>query len=113
MSSAEPYDPYIPSHSGGGGGESRTAAIQSQIDDTVGIMRENITKVAARGRNLDDLQDRTDNLAASAAGFHTGANRVRKTMWWKDMKMRMCLIAVVVIAIIVVIVVPIATLVRH
>ena len=113
MSSAEPYDPYIPSGSTSAGGENRTAAIQAQIDDTVGIMRENINKVAARGRGLDDLQDKTDNLAASAAGFHAGANRVRKQMWWKDIKMRMCLIALVIIAIIVVVVVPVATLVRN
>lgn len=109
MSSAQPYDPYIPQT---GSGESRTAAIQAEIDDTVGIMRENINKVAARGRGLDDLQDRTDNLAASAAGFHAGANRVRKNMWWKDMKMRMCLIALVIIVIIIVVVVPVATLVK-
>lgn len=30
----------------------------------------------------------TDNLAVSAQGFRRGANRVRKQMWWKDMKMR-------------------------
>ncbi|GMM50577.1 SNAP receptor [Starmerella bacillaris] len=111
MSSAEPYDPYIPAASQPG--ESRTATIQAQIDDTVGVMRENINKVAARGRGLDDLQDKTDNLAASAAGFHSGANRVRKQMWWKDMKMRFCLIALVIIVIVVVVVVPIATLVKN
>lgn len=111
MSTAEPYDPYIPSSAHPG--ESRTAEIQAQIDDTVGIMRENINKVAARGRGLDDLQDKTDNLAASAAGFHSGANRVRKQMWWKDMKMRFCLIALVIIVIVVVVVVPIATLVKN
>lgn len=111
MSTAEPYDPYIPSSAPQG--ESRTAEIQAQIDDTVGIMRENINKVAARGRGLDDLQDKTDNLAASAAGFHSGANRVRKQMWWKDMKMRFCLIALVIIVIVVVVVVPIATLVKN
>jgi vesicle-associated membrane protein 4 len=41
------------------GGNSKTAAIQAQIDDTVGIMRENITKVAERGERLDSLQDKT------------------------------------------------------
>lgn len=30
-----------------------------QIDDTVGIMRDNITKVAERGERLDALQDKT------------------------------------------------------
>ncbi|KAG6371272.1 synaptobrevin-domain-containing protein [Boletus reticuloceps] len=88
---SEPYDPYLPrngssSNPSGSQGNPKTAAIQQQIDDTVGIMRENITKVAERGERLDSLQDKTDNLAVSAQGFRRGANRVRKNMWWKDMK---------------------------
>lgn len=63
---SEPYDPYLPrngssSNAAGSsqGGNAKTAAIQQQIDDTVGIMRENITKVAERGERLDSLQDKT------------------------------------------------------
>ncbi|KAM0786926.1 hypothetical protein ACM66B_002348 [Microbotryomycetes sp. NB124-2] len=111
---SEPYDPYIPSGNAsqnpsgqpGASGPSRTAAIQAQIDDTVGIMRDNINKVAERGERLDALQDKTDNLAQSAQGFRKGANRVRKQMWWKDMKMRI-LIAVGIAVLVIVIVVPI------
>jgi vesicle-associated membrane protein 4 len=69
-------------------------------------MRDNINKVSERGERLDSLQDKTDNLAVSAQGFRRGANRVRKQMWWKDMKMRMCIIAAVIILLLVVIVVP-------
>jgi len=116
-----PYDPYIPSgQTGPAGGASqqggpanqRTAAIQAQIDDTVGIMRENINKVSQRGERLDSLQDKTDNLAVSAQGFRRGANRVRKQMWWKDMKMRMCLIVGVIILILV-IVIPAVVATKH
>jgi len=113
MSNEAPYDPYIPAQGGapgasqpqgGAGGNQRTAAIQAQIDDTVGIMRENINKVSQRGERLDSLQDKTDNLAVSAQGFRRGANRVRKQMWWKDMKMRMCLIVGIIILLLVIIV---------
>lgn len=112
-----PYDPYIPAEpaaggAGGGaqqGGNQRTAALQAQIDDTVGVMRENINKVSQRGERLDSLQDKTDNLAVSAQGFRRGANRVRKQMWWKDMKMRMCLIAGIIILLVVIIVPAVVT----
>ncbi|RMZ71029.1 vesicle-associated membrane 4 [Pyrenophora seminiperda CCB06] len=67
-------------------------------------MRDNINKVSERGARLDSLQDKTDNLAVSAQGFRRGANRVRKQMWWKDMKMRMCLIAGIIILLVVIIV---------
>jgi len=105
----EPYDPYVPRQGGGssstgGAGNAKTAAIQAQIDDTVGIMRENITKVAERGERLDSLQDKTDNLAISAQGFRRGANKVRKNMWWKDMKMRIIIGAAVAIIIIIIVV---------
>jgi vesicle-associated membrane protein 4 len=65
LNRSEPYDPYLPrggSSAGTGaqtGGNAKTAAIQRQIDDTVGIMRDNITKVAERGENLNSLQDKT------------------------------------------------------
>ncbi|KAF1991370.1 synaptobrevin [Aulographum hederae CBS 113979] len=103
-----PYDPYIPSgganNAGGSQGNNRTAALQAEIDSTVGIMRDNINKVSERGERLDSLQDKTDNLAVSAQGFRRGANRVRKQMWWKDMKMRMCIIVGIIILLIVIIV---------
>lgn len=50
-------------------GNAKTAAIQAQIDDTVGIMRDNITKVAERGERLDSLQDKTGK--SDAHGLHT------------------------------------------
>ncbi|KAI1335301.1 synaptobrevin-domain-containing protein [Xylariaceae sp. FL0016] len=99
-----PYDPYIPSgQQQQGGGNAKTEALQQQINDTVGIMRHNIDNVAKRGQDLDALQDKTDNLATSAQGFRRGANRVRKQMWWKDMKMRMCLIVGIIILLLIII----------
>ncbi|KAI9654309.1 MAG: SNAP receptor, synaptobrevin [Alyxoria varia] len=104
----QPYDPYVPSGqnaSGAGGqGNERTAQLQAQIDDTVGVMRDNINKVSQRGERLDSLQDKTDNLATSAQGFRRGANRVRKQMWWKDMRMRICIIVGIIVLLIVIIV---------
>jgi len=116
---SEPYDPYLPRNgssstpaAGPSQGNSKTAAIQAQIDDTVGIMRENITKVAERGERLEALQDKTDNLAVSAQGFRRGANRVRKNMWWKDMKMRI-IIGTSILIIVVIIVVSIVRATNH
>lgn len=108
----QPYDPYVPNNTAGSSSAARapsnqrTATLQAQIDDTVGVMRENISKVSQRGERLDSLQDKTDNLAVSAQGFRRGANRVRKQMWWKDMKMRACLI-VGIIVLLMIIIIPI------
>lgn len=112
--SEQPYDPYIPSGSHGAaggttgtttqGGDPKTQQVSREIDDTIRAMRSNIIGVSERGERLDALQDKTDNLAVSAQGFRRGANRVRKQMWWKDMKMRVCLIICIIILLVVIIV---------
>jgi vesicle-associated membrane protein 4 len=67
-------------------------------------MRDNIHKVAERGERLDSLESTTDNLALGAQQFRHGASRVRKQMWWKDMKMRLCLVGGVIILLVIIIV---------
>ncbi|KAJ0424359.1 synaptobrevin-domain-containing protein [Aspergillus carlsbadensis] len=122
--SEQPYDPYIPSGSNanananaaGGNtaqnGDNRTREIDRKIQETVDTMRSNIFKVSERGERLDSLQDKTDNLAVSAQGFRRGANRVRKQMWWKDMKMRVCLIICIILLLVVIIVPAVVTTTR-
>ncbi|EAU32543.1 hypothetical protein ATEG_07159 [Aspergillus terreus NIH2624] len=117
--SEQPYDPYIPSGSNGAGastaqqnGDPRTREIDKKIQETVDTMRSNIFKVSERGERLDSLQDKTDNLAVSAQGFRRGANRVRKQMWWKDMKMRVCLIICIILLLVVIIVPAVVTTTR-
>lgn len=67
-------------------------------------MQNNIHKISERGERLDNLQDKTDHLSTQANSFRRGANRVRKQMWWKDMKMRMCIIIGIIILLVVIIV---------
>lgn len=81
-----------------------TGRIKQEIDAAVTQMKNNITTVGERGERLDHLQDKTNNLADQANGFRRGANRVRKQMWWKDMKMRMCIIVGIIVLLVVIIV---------
>ena len=90
----------------------RHQKLQKQIDDTTGLLRQNVEKVAQRGERLDSLQENMINLRQSAQGFRRGTNNLRKKMWWKDMKMRMCLVFGGVILLIVIIV-PIVALIKR
>jgi vesicle-associated membrane protein 4 len=67
-------------------------------------MKHNIDETDKRGSNLENLQDKTDVLKVASQNFKRGANRVRKDMWWKDMKMRICIVVGIVILLIVIIV---------
>lgn len=60
-----PYDPYIPNSqrgAEGGNGQNKTARVQQQVDEVVGIMQENIDKVMQRGERLDDLRGKTGKV---------------------------------------------------
>ncbi|KZF20772.1 synaptobrevin [Xylona heveae TC161] len=116
---SQPYDPYIPSGNNAGGsaaqhdaGRTRTEQLQDQVKDVLGVMRENINKTTQRGEHLDSLATKTDDLHTSSQGFRRGANRVRKRMWLKDMRMRVCLI-VAIILLLVVIIVPAVVATKH
>ena len=81
-----------------------TADIEKEIEAAKSQMMKNINSAGQRGEQLDTLQNKTDDLATQANGFRRGANRVRKQMWWKDMKMRMCIIVGIIVLLIVIIV---------
>ncbi|KAI8050136.1 uncharacterized protein B0P05DRAFT_600605 [Gilbertella persicaria] len=110
-----PYDPYIPNKNRNEEGNNKTARVQQQVDEVVGIMQENIDKVMQRGERLDDLRGKTgkvfsdshhasysptqiEDLQATAGHFRRGANQVRKRMWWKDLKWKI-IIAVTILVI--------------
>ena len=75
-----------------------------QIDDTVNVMKKNLESVAQRGEHIDQLQDKSENLNQSAQGFRRGANRVRKQMWWKNVKMRIWIIVGIIFLLLIIII---------
>ncbi|KAF8055176.1 synaptobrevin-domain-containing protein [Lyophyllum atratum] len=65
------------------------SALQLELDETFAIMSSNLQSMAERGERLESLESRTENLVHSARVFRKSAHKVRKDMWWKDMKMRL------------------------
>jgi t-SNARE complex subunit (syntaxin) len=65
---------------------------------------KNFDRLNNRSENLDSLQDKTENLAGTSQTFNRGSHRVRKQMWWKDVKMRIWIIVGIIILLIVIIV---------
>lgn len=132
MSGAQPYDPYNPfaddaaieqkaaagadgSTSAGAGAASSTQDksnaklhnLQNTLDETAGIMRNNMEAINQRGETLDDMDNRASELTNNAKMFNRSANQVRKDMWKKNMKLKLC-VALIIIIILIVIIVPIA-----
>uniref|UniRef100_A0A3P9KH98 V-SNARE coiled-coil homology domain-containing protein n=1 Tax=Oryzias latipes TaxID=8090 RepID=A0A3P9KH98_ORYLA len=78
-------------------------SVQSQVDEVIDVMQENISKVIERGERLDDLQDKSESLSDNASAFSSRAKQLHRRMWWRDMKMKI-IVALVVIALLLVII---------
>lgn len=76
---------------------------QNQVDEVVGIMRNNMEKVLERDAKLGDLEDKSDQLADGAQRFQMTSKKLKNRMWWQNMKWWLIII-IVVIAIIAIIV---------
>uniref|UniRef100_A0A8C6TAK1 Vesicle-associated membrane protein 4 n=1 Tax=Neogobius melanostomus TaxID=47308 RepID=A0A8C6TAK1_9GOBI len=78
-------------------------SVQSQVDEVIDVMQENISKVIERGERLDDLQDKSESLSDNASAFSSRAKQLHRRMWWRDTKMKM-IIALVVIGLLLIII---------
>eukprot|EP00029_Vermamoeba_vermiformis_P004076 TRINITY_DN14604_c0_g1_i1.p1 TRINITY_DN14604_c0_g1~~TRINITY_DN14604_c0_g1_i1.p1 ORF type:complete len:211 (-),score=62.28 TRINITY_DN14604_c0_g1_i1:110-742(-) len=88
---------------GGGNRMDKVKAIQKEIDSVKDIMMENIDHVLKRGERLEDLMNKTDEMANEADQFRRGATKLKNAMWWKNVRL-MIILAVVVIIIILIII---------
>ncbi|KAG0295992.1 hypothetical protein BGZ96_010413 [Linnemannia gamsii] len=93
--------PYDPPQSGP---SSKTAQLQQQVDDVVGVMQQNIDAVKGRGEKLDTLNHKTADLEQGAVQFRRGASGVRRQMWLKNMKWRIAIILGVILLLVIIIV---------
>jgi len=65
----------------------RVQQTQAQVDEVVGIMRVNVEKVLERDQKLSELDNRADILQQGASQFEQQAGRLKRKMWWKNVKM--------------------------
>lgn len=71
-----------------GGKQDAIGNVQDEIENVRGIMTENIERVLERGERMDLLLDKTDRLGGSAQDFRVRSRGLRRTMWWKNVKVR-------------------------
>ncbi|RXG56538.1 Vesicle-associated membrane protein 3 [Armadillidium vulgare] len=52
--------------------------MQNQVNEVVGIMRSNVDKIMIRDERLSELDQRADQLNASASEFQTTSRKVKR-----------------------------------
>jgi len=78
--------------------------VKLQVEEITTIMKENVNKLFTRGDRLEDLDARSENLRSASSDFHTASSRLRKNLWWKEMRTRLILALLIVLVIITIIV---------
>ena len=84
-------------------GDNKVTALQSQVQDVTNIMNENVNNVLEREGKLKDLEDRASVLKQGADQFEKSGIKLRKKMWWENMKMKI-IIAVLALLLIIIII---------
>jgi hypothetical protein len=82
---------------------SRLSRVKAQVDQVKGIMLENIDKVIDRGEQIDGLVTRTEQLHDQAADFRQQGARVRRKMWYQNMKVKLIVLGIVIALILIII----------
>ena len=70
---------------------SKVARVQSQVSEVIGDMKKSIGKVVERGQNLEELNERSEELGVSADLFSRRSKSMRKSMWLRTCRARMYL----------------------
>ncbi|CAN6313939.1 unnamed protein product [Urochloa humidicola] len=59
-------------------------------------MMQNIEKVLDRGEKIELLVDKTEDLRSQAQDFRQQGTKIRRKMWWENMKMKLIVFGIVV-----------------
>ncbi|KAH8938240.1 hypothetical protein BDL97_16G071700 [Sphagnum fallax] len=80
----------------------KMAKIKSQVAEVKGIMMENIEQVLDRGGKIEVLVEKSDTLRNQADVFQRQGKRLRRKMWFENMKVKLIVLAIIVVIAIVI-----------
>lgn len=69
-------------------------AVQENLDETTTLLKDNIDKLLQRETKLNDIQDKTEDLEYSSIRFKVQSTRLRRQMWWNNMKLIIVVVGV-------------------
>jgi len=84
----------------------KTTHLLREVTEVKGIVQDSLSDMLATRENLEVLEDKTVQLRSEAANFQRKAVDLRRTMWWRNCKLKL-LLAVVITVVLAYILVPI------
>lgn len=79
--------------------------LESRVDEVTNIMRDNIDKVVHRGEALDDIYDRSEQLAINSTDFRQSSTKLRRKLLWRNIKLWVILILIILVIISIIVVI--------
>ncbi|KAF3653163.1 hypothetical protein BC332_31228 [Capsicum chinense] len=82
---------------------SKLSKVKAQVSEVKGVMMENIEKVLDRGEKIELLVDKTDNLRSQAQDFRQQGTKIRRKLWYENMKIKLVVAAIILVLILIII----------
>jgi hypothetical protein len=76
-------------------------SLQLQVKEVTTIMKKNLEKVLDRDDTLLNLEEKSQNLKENSTKFETTARKLKRKMWWKNIKFMIILISIILILILI------------
>ncbi|CAD8082803.1 unnamed protein product [Paramecium sonneborni] len=88
-------------------GVDKVYAAQQNVEQVQIVMEENIHKMINNGQQLDNLDEKAEQMRVQSKQFHQQSHELAKIMYWRNMKLKI-LIGLIVLAVLLYIIVPLA-----
>lgn len=79
--------------------QQRMIDIRRQVDDVRQVMADNVERIMERGERLENLEDRSGAMRASAMSFKSTARRVQRHFCQQNLKWTLILLAVLAVVV--------------
>ncbi|KAI6652663.1 vesicle-associated membrane protein 2-like [Oopsacas minuta] len=76
---------------------------QAKTTEVKSHLKTNIEKLLDRDQKLSDIDQRADQLEYGSRQFVYGATRLKRKMWWQNIKMWIILIIIIAVILIIII----------
>ena len=89
-------------------GDDKFRRINEDLDETQGLMAQNIADMTNNIARADEVEGQTAAMMSHANEFRKASTNLKRTMWWKNMKIWLmiggvCAIILIIIIIIIII----------
>ncbi|KAL1188774.1 putative vesicle-associated membrane protein [Cardamine amara subsp. amara] len=81
----------------------KLAKVKAQVTEVKGVMMENIEKVLDRGEKIELLVDKTENLRSQAQDFRTQGTKLKRKMWFDNMKIKLIVLGIILVLILIIV----------